>query len=285
VPYERKGPRNTHSGRGSSRSSSGQVRSRRSVIGAAELQRPDRRRDILASAELLFSVRGYAAVSVRDIALRANVPIALVGYYFGRKHELFLTIFEHRKASISARIDRIKAVKPIPNDARLVEHLVRAWAEPVIEQRSNESGEAFSLLVARTMWDPAPEASKAIDRYYDPLARVFIAALCKIFPGCSRHRILWTYEYAVGALLTHIADRRIERLSDGDLKSGDPLASEGLYQFITSGICALVLPSTRSAEVRPAAAKSPGKTARAGTLSVEGARKKKASRRKMRTAI
>ena len=57
--------------------------------------RPDRRFAILLAAEKLFAQRGYNGVSIRQIAEEAGVPLALVGYYFGPKQDLFHAIFEH----------------------------------------------------------------------------------------------------------------------------------------------------------------------------------------------
>lgn len=209
------------------------------MVPAEKLDRPDRRKDILLSAEALFAERGYAAVSVRDIAAKAQVPIALVGYYFGRKQELFATIFEHRKAYIVERIARIEAVDFSRTNARVVEDLVRAWAEPVITLRAGKAGEAFSLLVARTAWDPGPEATTVIRDFYDPLARTFLNCMARAVPNCSRTRLIWGYEYALGALLMHVADKRVETLSDRTVISSDPRASEDLIRFVSAGFQAL----------------------------------------------
>lgn len=54
--------------------------------------RPDRKAAILLAAEILFAQRGYHAVSIRQIAQEAGVPLALVAYYYGQKHELFHVI-------------------------------------------------------------------------------------------------------------------------------------------------------------------------------------------------
>jgi AcrR family transcriptional regulator len=54
---------------------------------------PDRQQAILLAAEKLFAEKGYARVTIREIAKEANVPLALVGYYYGPKHELFQAIF------------------------------------------------------------------------------------------------------------------------------------------------------------------------------------------------
>jgi AcrR family transcriptional regulator len=68
---------------------------RASRAQTAEAVRPDRKRAILLAAEKLFAERGYHAVTIRQIAEEAGVPSALVGYYYGAKHELFHAIFEH----------------------------------------------------------------------------------------------------------------------------------------------------------------------------------------------
>jgi len=60
--------------------------------GVADEERaPDR---ILEAAEHLFSTRGYAGVSVRDVAERAEVKKASVFYHFGSKPELFQRVLD-----------------------------------------------------------------------------------------------------------------------------------------------------------------------------------------------
>ena len=60
---------------------------------APEPARPDRRQAILLAAEKLFAQHGYHAVTIRQIAEEAGVPLALVGYYFGPKHERHAGVF------------------------------------------------------------------------------------------------------------------------------------------------------------------------------------------------
>ena len=70
--------------------------------------RPDRQQAILLAAEKLFAQRGYHAVTIRQIAEEAAVPLALVGYYFGQKHELFAAIFQHWSPTIEERLDGLR---------------------------------------------------------------------------------------------------------------------------------------------------------------------------------
>jgi AcrR family transcriptional regulator len=67
---------------------------------AAVAPRGERRTDILLAAERLFARHGYRGVTIRQIAERAAVPLALVGYYFGPKHALFHAVFEPWRRTI-----------------------------------------------------------------------------------------------------------------------------------------------------------------------------------------
>jgi AcrR family transcriptional regulator len=76
-------------------------------VAVVAATRPDRRLAILLAAERLFAQHGYHAVSIRQIAEAAGVPLALVGYYFGPKHELFHAIFEHWQGTVEERLERL----------------------------------------------------------------------------------------------------------------------------------------------------------------------------------
>jgi AcrR family transcriptional regulator len=52
------------------------------------------RAKILAAAEILFSERGFAGTSTREIAAKAGVTSAMLHYYFGNKAALYRAIIE-----------------------------------------------------------------------------------------------------------------------------------------------------------------------------------------------
>jgi len=215
-------------------------RTHRSTIPTEDLSRTDRRQDILRSAEGLLAKRGYHAVTVRDIAAHAGVPLALVGYYFGKKHELLATIFERRKSYICDRISGIEQVDCSPKNRNAVQDIIRAWAEPVIRLRASPDGQPFSMLVARSVWEPGEEARHVVTTYYDQLAEVFIEKMCKALPAVHRDEIVWGYEYSLGALLMLVADERVERLSKHGAKSGDPARCDQLIAFLTAGFLSVI---------------------------------------------
>ncbi len=206
-----------------------------------EVERGSRRADILLAAETLFAAKGYASVSVRDIAAAASVPIALIRYHFGRKEDLLGYIFESRCRTIDERCFAMRQVTGKPGAAR-AGRIIRAWMEPVLRDRAEPAAEAFSILVARSIWEAGDENRRIVERYYDPLAQTFIACMCAALPDRDRASVIWGYQFALGALLAFIADARVERLSHGEERTADSRRGPQLTAFIITGFLAATAP-------------------------------------------
>lgn len=205
--------------------------------GAREVgMRPDRKQAILLAAEKLFALHGYHAVTIRQIAQEADVPLALVGYYFGQKHELFHAIFEHWSQTIKERLAALAAVDHAPLQADTLPRIIEAFVGPVLKLRASAEGEYYALLVARELYHATPETDRVLRAYFDPLANAFIDALNRSLPHATRGQVAWCYQFALGALLHHLSDTRVERLSRGESMPGDPAASTLLNSFIVGGI-------------------------------------------------
>ena len=219
----------------------------RPAVAPQSAARPDRKAAILLAAEKLFAQRGYHGVSLREIAAEASVPLALVGYYFGAKHELFHAIFAHWRPTIEARLallrDAVARTQPQPE---ALHRIVRAFVEPVLRMRTSPEGEFYALLVSRELLYVRDETDRVLREFFDPLAHAFIDALHTVRPQASRAQAAWSYQFALGALLHHISDRRVQRLSRGSNPPNDAAAAPLLIRFITAGIdAALQPPSTQ----------------------------------------
>lgn len=197
--------------------------------------RPDRKAAILLAAEKLFAQHGYHAVSLRQIAAEAGVPLALVGYHHGAKHELFHAIFEHWAGTIEERLARLRAVRA-PGARPPLRRIVEAFVEPVLGMRASAEGEYYALLVGRELAYAAAEADRVLRDFFDPLAHAFIDALHAARPAATRERAAWAYQFALGALLHHISDQRVRRLSRGTNRPNDPAAAPLLIAFMTAGL-------------------------------------------------
>jgi len=56
----------------------------------------DKQVQIMETAEILFAEKGFNGTSVRDIAEKANVNLAMISYYFGSKDKLLEALFGYR---------------------------------------------------------------------------------------------------------------------------------------------------------------------------------------------
>lgn len=220
----------------------------------AAAPRPDRKQAILLAAEKLFAKQGYHAVTIRQIADEAAVPLALVGYYYGQKHELFHAIFEHWNRTIEERLAALQSVSHDPRDPETLRRIIEAFTGPVLKLRASSEGEYYALLVARELYHALEETDRVLRAYFDPMAHAFIDALQEALPHATRGQVAWCYQFALGALLHHLSDTRVERLSLGESRVGDPEASPLLVTFITGGI--------RAALPTPTSPSSPSKTTR-----------------------
>lgn len=198
--------------------------------------RPDRKAAILLAAEKLFAQRGYHAVSIRKIAEEASVPLALVAYYYGQKHEMFVAIFEHWSNTIDERLAELRHIDNDPKDPHTLERIIAAFTGPVLRLRASAEGEYYALLVARELYHEREETDRVLRAYFDPLAHAFIDAINNALPLATRGQVAWCYQFALGALLHHLSDVRVERLSNGTNVPCDPLAGAMLNNFIVAGI-------------------------------------------------
>ena len=62
---------------------------------------------IMEMAEVLFAEKGFNGTSVRDIAEKANVNLAMISYYFGSKDKLLEAIFSYRGETFKIKLESL----------------------------------------------------------------------------------------------------------------------------------------------------------------------------------
>jgi AcrR family transcriptional regulator len=206
------------------------------LVRAPSVAKPDRRFAILLAAEKLFAQHGYNGVSIRQIAQAADVPLALVGYYFGPKQALFHAIFEHWNSTITQRLAALALVQAQEQQADYLERVVDAFVSPVLRLRASVEGEWYALLMTRGLNEPGEQTDLIMARYFDPMAHAFIDALMAAFKGCTRAQMAWCYQFMLGTLLHHISDTRVARLSGGANSPCAPQAQALLQAFVVGGM-------------------------------------------------
>ena len=199
-------------------------------------QQEDRRAAILRSAQNLFAERGFHGVSIRDIADAAGVPLALVGYYFGPKLDLYHAIFREHAGYLQTRLHGLAEAQLRAPPGQLLSEIVKAFVLPVLDLDRSADGHAFLRLLARGMSEQLDEDRPIIEELFDPLATAFIDALTRAQPGVQRTTAAWCYQFALGALIHHVTDKRIRRLSPGSGTAQKRRAADLLVRFVAQGI-------------------------------------------------
>lgn len=73
------------------------------------IEKQDKRQQLLEVAERLFARQGYEAVTIRKLAKEAEVSVAMVNYYFQSKENLFQTLLEGKMPKTRLLLEQLLA--------------------------------------------------------------------------------------------------------------------------------------------------------------------------------
>lgn len=89
-----------------------------------------KKEQILEASEELFAEFGYDRTSVRMIAQKANINIAMISYYFGSKEMLFTELVEYRASNFRLRLMDIQ--KQFDDPMKQIEMMIESYVDKVI---------------------------------------------------------------------------------------------------------------------------------------------------------
>lgn len=206
----------------------------------AENKKTRRKDRILDAAEALLAQHGFEGVSMRMVADRAGVDLALASYHFGSKRGLFDAVLLRRAEVLNdvrlAALEKCKAeAGPEGPD---VEAIIDAFLQPMLGcgLQEDEGWLHYFELIAQV--NSSPEwGGQLMTKYFDPLVRQFIDALKHTFPDADEANLYWCYHFLSGALtLTFAHTGRIDTLSEGAARSIDMKgAYERMVPFMAAG--------------------------------------------------
>lgn len=198
---------------------------------------------ILAAGEQLFAQNGFDGTSMRAIAAKADVQLALIHYHFGGKLDVYRAIWEARyTADVAARRTvGFSAIDYSQSKAKVVRALVELYLLPIMKMVADENLKYFVAIGAGEWTDPKEQERGIIKEFLDPTARKFLDTFGKALPELSRGDVAWGYQFMMGTTVLHIADRhRITRLSNGTANAHDVAVASGpMVEFCVAGWLAL----------------------------------------------
>lgn len=194
---------------------------------------------ILDAAEKLFADFGFDGVSLRQITREAGVELALANYHFGPKLELFRAVVRRRAEALNA--ERFVLLENLPANAA-IEQVLHAFTAPFLErsQRGGPGWKNYARVIAQIAnsprWTPDILAVE-----FDPVARVFLTRMQKIFPHTREENLHWCFYFLLGAMTITFAETgRVDSLSGGRFKATDLDAIHArMVPFLAAGFRAL----------------------------------------------
>lgn len=209
--------------------------------------RTDTREKLLDAAERLFSENGYDGTSLRDIATRAKLHLALSTYHFGTKEKLFEEVIGRRAIGMTEmrlkELDQIDFANLTREEA--VRALILAYSMPMFRARYGSSAQwqAYVRLVSQLInvkrWVPL------IRKHYDNCGRQFLSKFQEVLPDAEQDRLLDSFSFMISTMLyvccyTNRFDRGSKvnanaRVADGDIEA----AIDNFVRFTHAGFMAL----------------------------------------------
>lgn len=196
---------------------------------------------ILTAAEHLFTTRGYAGVTMREVARQARTNVASAHYHFGSKEGLVIEMLRHRIAPINAERLRLleeakrksggKPLKPI--------NIFKALLLPIGQAATGLKGPdpRFMQLVGRSFTEPASFLEKVHRRLFRELSDIFMVELRLSHPNAEEEDLFWNLHFVVATMLGALANhRRLAPFSGGLCKDKDVAEMiQRLIVFATGG--------------------------------------------------
>lgn len=209
----------------------------------------DRRALILDAAEALFSVHGFHAVTVREVARESGVDPGLLTYYFQSKRGLFEAVLLRRAEIVNANRLLSMARYEAESETPTVEGALQSFFEPVLDwwEKGGAGWKNYLRLIALVNSTPA-WGGDTMTQYFDPVVQKLIDLLRKTLPAARDEDLYWCYHFVSGALSLSFAETgRIDHLSNGLCRSGDvPAVRRRMAPFLAAGFLELTRRAARS---------------------------------------
>ena len=94
----------------------------------------DKREYIMITALKLFAEKGFEGTSIRDLAAKAEVNVAMVNYYFGSKEKLFEAMVEHKAAYLKGIIEEVSKDNSLTEIQKL-DRIVESYVNKMFNNR------------------------------------------------------------------------------------------------------------------------------------------------------
>lgn len=221
------------------------------IVGKAA----DTKGKILDAAEELFADIGYDAVSMRDVAGRADILLGLITYHFRTKDALFEQVVARRADELNRRRREALGLLVDPG----LEEILDAFLRPYLRlMRTGGRGwHSYGRLMAQI--GQSKRWAKLSARHFSKLGHFVIEQMMVAEPGLSRAMAVHGYVHLVSVMFGAFASSGLlEIFSDGSMRSSDYSSSyKSMILFVSGGLRALAQQAPKQSQRHRSDSKRP----------------------------
>jgi AcrR family transcriptional regulator len=197
---------------------------------------------VFLTAERLFALNGFQAVSVRDITGEAGVNLASVNYHFGSKDGLLFEIFRRRTSELNRERARLlHAANARQGGKPPVRDVLEALFAPPLRWWDPQNDRQVSLqFIIRARSEGTPAMREALQNDVSHLER-FADALIAARPELARETVYWRLHFCLGMIHNNrfLEFDRLSALSRGLTRETDSQALlQQMLDFAEAGFAA-----------------------------------------------
>jgi len=110
----------------------------------------DKKDHIINIAIELFAEKGFEGTSIRELAAKADVNVAMVNYYFGSKDKLFEAIIEKKATHMKGKLEELLADTKL-TEIEKMDIIIESYVDRILSQPNYHRLIHQELLVKQRM--------------------------------------------------------------------------------------------------------------------------------------
>lgn len=177
---------------------------------------------ILRSAEKIFALGGFRAMTLREVTNEAGVNLAAVNYHFGSKTNLMRALLRERFEPINRQrlqlLDEASALHapdPVPLE-EIYDALFRPLFTGIDSAPVNDN--TLMQIIGRALTEPADFMRSIHKEFFAELSQRFMREIHRSCPGLSEADLQYRFFLSVSTMIgTVIEQVRLENISGGKL--------------------------------------------------------------------
>ena len=194
---------------------------------------------ILDAAETLFSEKGFAETSLRNITTKAGVNLAAVNYHFGSKKSLIQAVFARYLSPFSDLFDQ--QINQINRDTVTLDKLLKLLAM-TLAQSGLENPDKFAVfmrLLGLAYTQGQGHLRKFLQSEYGEVFARYMVEVDRVTPELSPSERFWRIHFMLGAtVFTMSSVNSLMAMADHDLGGSNDIKEviSQLMPFLASGL-------------------------------------------------